>query len=85
MKVYPGARDLPLSLSQLASELLSQLGGDNTFKLMIRLASAGLLARGSLSRGSVLTPDTWPELHFIFQVLRQLNLEKETGEWEIIV
>ena len=49
-RVYPGGRDLPLDLLQLAHSLLSQLSGDQTYELILALATKGVLNRGTLDQ-----------------------------------
>ena len=53
LAVYPQGRDLPLDLLRLANRLLLEVGGDQTFQLMMRLATTGVLARGTLDQRSV--------------------------------
>ena len=48
--VYPLGTDLPLDLHQLGLSLLSQVGGERTYELMMVLATAGILSRGSLGQ-----------------------------------
>ena len=48
--VYPQGRDLPLDLLQLANRLLLEVGGDQTYQLVMRLATTGVLGRGTLDQ-----------------------------------
>ena len=48
--VYPRGRDLPLDLLRLANRLLREVGGDQTYELVMRLATTGVLGRGTLDQ-----------------------------------
>ena len=48
--VYPRGRDLPLDLLRLANRLLWEVGGDQTYELVMRLATTGVLGRGMLDQ-----------------------------------
>ena len=50
LAVYPHGRDLPLDLLRLANRLLLEVGGDQTFQLVMRLATSGVLGRGTLDQ-----------------------------------
>ena len=50
LAVYPHGRDLPLDLLKLANRLLLEVGGDQTYQLVLRLATTGVLGKGTLDQ-----------------------------------